>query len=191
MWSTLENSGTHMARRRNNVKCSVVDSEWFFSNPDPTFQLVSNPIWIILLLLMYILLCIPVFYVCILHIMTRYKLFREIFWRKKGILVWCREPSFLAFTVFPPVSAQWFCNVEHFCWKIVKFYQFLEYGSFISNSFRIQSCPIQNDFFRIRIRIRILIKVSDPTGSGSTTLAKCHFLSDFENKHRISQNCGG
>ncbi len=34
------------------MNCSVVDSEGFFSNPDPTFQLVSDPTRIILLFLM-------------------------------------------------------------------------------------------------------------------------------------------
>jgi hypothetical protein len=41
-------------------------------------------------------------------------------------------------------------------------------SSFTSNSFRIRSCVDPKDFFRIQSRI--LLKVSDPTESGSTTL---------------------
>jgi hypothetical protein len=42
--------------------------------------------------------------------------------------------------------------------------------SFTSNSSRIQSCPDPECFSRIRIQIQILLKVSNPTGSGSTKL---------------------
>jgi hypothetical protein len=46
--------------------------------------------------------------------------------------------------------------------KILSVFQ----SSFVSNSFRIRSCPGPELFFSIRT----LLKVSDPTGSGSPTL---------------------
>ncbi len=64
--------------------------------------------------------------ICVrLHIMMRYKLFRDIFLMKKNL-------NFL---------------IEYFCWeKIVKFHQILGVV-LLQNSFRIRSCPDPEWFF--------------------------------------------
>ncbi len=118
----------------------------FFSDPDPTFQLVSDPTKIFsdILDTNFTFVFLP--WKCVrLLIMTRYKLFKGIFFWQKGI---------------------YFLNWASFCWEISNFYQFFR-GSFTSNSFWSWSCSDPELFF---LRIRILLKVSYPTGSGSTTL---------------------
>ncbi len=118
-----------------------------FSDPDPTSQLVSAPdpdpvsnhgTWIFsnILNINFTL----VFLSCMrvrLHIITRCKLFREIF-----------------------VKRNLYFENAHFCWEIVKFYKFFGVSS---NSFRIWSCSDQDFgmilsrsvsgfFFKFRIR---------------------------------------
>ncbi len=92
---------------------SVVDPEWFFSDPDRTFQIVSDPepdpvsdrkwtfanIFNINLPFYYRLVSV----LGCIHIMTRYSFY--------GIFVWKKEFIFLNWA---------------FCWVIVKFYQFSE-----------------------------------------------------------------
>ncbi len=56
-----------------------------------------------------------------------------------------------------------------FCSQIAKF---VFQSSFTSNSFLIRSCTNLKWFFRIHIWIRILLKVSDRTGSVSSTLGR-------------------
>jgi hypothetical protein len=71
-------------------------------------------------------------------IMTRYKLFREIFFDKKD-----------------------FFKTDNLFWEIVKFYQFLR-EFILQIPFGSEAARIRNDFSRI------LVKVSDLTRSGST-----------------------
>ncbi len=103
-----EYSGTY----RYSEKSSVVDPQWLFPDPDPTFQLVrilaheflfSNILNINFPLVLPSCKCVR------LHIMTRYKLCMEIF--VKGIYI----------------------SIVHFCWEIVI------RSSFIS--LWIRSCP--------------------------------------------------
>jgi hypothetical protein len=64
-----------------------------------------------------------------------------------------------------------------FCRETVIFYPFFV---FLQIQLASGAAQILNDYFWIRIRIRILLKVSDPTGTGSTTLTAwqlwcCHY----------------
>ncbi len=123
-----------------------------FSDPDSTFQLVSDAIWFLNFfsnILNMNFTFVFTYRKCVrLHIMTRYELFREIF-LSKGILFtnwvyWMRNGLISSFS-------EWF------------------YFKFILDPELQRSGMI---LFRICIRIRILVKVSDLTGfgSGSRTL---------------------
>ncbi len=82
------------------LRISVVDPKWFFyPDPDPTFQLVSDPdpfsdptYSCSIFDINFILLFLPCKWVRVL-IMTRYKLFRGIFFYTKGVL--CLNRAFL------------------------------------------------------------------------------------------------
>ncbi len=112
----------------------------FFSNPDPTFRLVSDPTWIFpnILDINFTLVFLPC--KCV------------------RLLIFCRDISLLWEYFFWQKEIYIF-NMSSFVFQ----------GSYTSNSFGSRAAQIRNDFFRIRIRMRVLLKVSDPTGSGFTT----------------------
>jgi hypothetical protein len=114
--------------------------------PDP--DLVSDPKYIFYDMLdINFTFVFPPFKCVWLLIIMIYKLFRDIFLTKKNL---------------------------YFFGEIVKFFQFLIVVilqiHFGNGAAQIR---IRNYFILVYIRIRILLKLSDPPGSGSTTLLLC------------------
>ncbi len=112
-----------------------------FSDPDPTFQLVSHILNINFTIAFLSCKCVR------LHIMMRHtlSLFGNFLLQKKNLLF----------------------KIEIFCWEIVKFFKFFTFRVVLLH-FGTTAGRIRNDYFRIPIRIQL--KVSEPTGSGSITL---------------------
>ncbi len=95
-----------------------------------------------------------------------------LIWLRIQILCWILQNFFLIFlTLILPLYV-FFCNKKEFIFynwafvlrncPILSVFQ----SSLLKIHFRSGATRIRNDYFRIRI----LLKVSDPTGSGSTTL---------------------